>query len=757
MCITRSAVRDSFNIADPHLCIDAWTTHARHLIYASAEDNVLIIQTDFSAQYSHKAAWTNTCEHPPTSNMDVFVVTRVVIDKAERTRTYVTDVWRIFSAAKGSSAFHNECLRQITEFYRGVIALAVVYVCTDGCRGQYKGKRNFYKISTFASEHSKVSYVLGSIPMVQAASYEASHAPTNKDLAAVVDAVLAGAVAAADATVTEATMSRSATSPRTLPRRRAPTVRASSPPEVFDVVLRHFFACGHHFKGPHDGYGKDAKFMPKTAERHQRARIATTFDLYNFNATYLPTPRVNVLASEVVAALSPLPPEKLAPLDPSYLPGDWANMLDHLNLPQGNRCLPVDVDPPPVANPTVDPPVANPTPDATPATTDPPEEPDMEGLEADDLNARPTVGAHEEDEDSEAEDAAGDFDFEFDEAGSRVHRPEQLEDEGASASPSSSSTADAGSASAGSASAESPATPPAAKAAKRSRKARVVRMTMKESGCEEHEGGEVRVVTQRAKTPGIFTASAYHWLYYAVYPASGVELIPVGQKCTSPAEAHSILDPAENVDADSVANSNSTYEFAGVDPKQAGLLFSKTLPCMCSICRDPSSIRCAPALARAPSPPSRRCACTHVDRDMFEQRCRNRATPASGEYGSYSTCCDDCNQGTGCTCLCRGCVEHDYSTDPSQCLVCPFNHTSPCNVCLPPPLIPPTHYPSSLNHTTLACLQDGRREVSVLGVHWTVAAEHGNKAPPLPILPLHARVASDEQYCGSPSKPLSHA
>jgi hypothetical protein len=188
---------------------------------------------------------------------------------------------------------------------------------------------------------------------------------------------------------------------------------------------------------------------------------------------------------------------------------------------------------------------------------------------------------------------------------------------------------------------------------------------MKESGCEEHEGGEVRLVTQRAKTPGIFTASAYHWLYYAVYPAR-VELIPVGQKCTSPTEAHSVLDPAENVDADSVANSNSTYEFAGVDPKQAGLLFSKTLPCMCSICRDPSSIRCAPALARAPSPPSRRCACTHVDRDMVDQRCLNRATPASGEIGNFSSCCDSCNQWYGCTCLCRGCVEHDYSTEPRQ-------------------------------------------------------------------------------------------
>ena len=78
--------------------------------------------------------------------MDVFVVTRVVFD-AEGKPTFITDVWRIFSAAKGSSAFHNECLHQITEYYRTVMQLELVYVCTDGCRGQYKGRRNFYKIS----------------------------------------------------------------------------------------------------------------------------------------------------------------------------------------------------------------------------------------------------------------------------------------------------------------------------------------------------------------------------------------------------------------------------------------------------------------------------------------------------------------------------------------------------------------------------------------------------------------------------------
>ena len=68
--------------------------------------------------------------------------------------------------------------------------------------------------------------------------------------------------------------------------------------------------------------------------------------------------------------------------------------------------------------------------------------------------------------------------------------------------------------------------------------------------------------------------------------------------------------------------------------------------------------------ARAPRP-SRRCTCEHVDIDMIDRRCLNRATPASGAIGSYDDCCDSCSQsGAGCTCLCRGCVAHDYTTDP---------------------------------------------------------------------------------------------
>ena len=117
----------------------------------------------------------------------------------------------------------------------------------------------------------------------------------------------------------------------------------------------------------------------------------------------------------------------------------------------------------------------------------------------------------------------------------------------------------------------------------------------KAAGHEEQEGGGVRVVTQRQKEQGIFSAHKCFWLYYAVYPAVGVKLVPVGQMCKSPLEAHAILDPCDNADADSVVDSNSTYEFGGVLADQPGLLFTKTLPCVCSVCRIPSSIRPPPS------------------------------------------------------------------------------------------------------------------------------------------------------------------
>ena len=101
----------------PHNWIDRWATHDRHLTYATFWDTEMCISTDFSAQYEHKAAFTRTCEHPPRSNMDIFVVTHSPRTESTGERRVTTDIWRIFSEAKGSALFHTPGLDDIVAYY----------------------------------------------------------------------------------------------------------------------------------------------------------------------------------------------------------------------------------------------------------------------------------------------------------------------------------------------------------------------------------------------------------------------------------------------------------------------------------------------------------------------------------------------------------------------------------------------------------------------------------------------------------------
>ena len=135
-------VKTVYADADPHQWKDSWLTQMRHLLYATGEADELFISTDFSAQFDHKCAWTLTCEHPPRSNQAVYVVTRTHLD-GNGERKFDTDVWRIFSEVKGDALFHNTALSLIVEYYKARFPLRQVHVFTDGCRGQYKGKRNF--------------------------------------------------------------------------------------------------------------------------------------------------------------------------------------------------------------------------------------------------------------------------------------------------------------------------------------------------------------------------------------------------------------------------------------------------------------------------------------------------------------------------------------------------------------------------------------------------------------------------------------
>ena len=492
----------------------------------------MCISTDFSAQYEHKAFATRTCEHPARSNMDVFIVTHSpCVENGERVVT--TDVWRIFSEAKGSALFHNKALDDIVNYYRERLGLKLVYVFSDGCRSQYKGKRNFQKIATF-------------------------------------------------------------------------------PSRMHGVQLIHRFAASHHFKGPHDAYGKDAKHLCRTAERNQKARLASTHDVYYFCANHLPRPRrEGVTAKEIVQLLPERPAE--APTVGAVGAEELRAVLDAAPTREAAEAIAARM----VQAGMVAPPIGD---EAAEAETevvagDTGEQPLMtvDEMDAEEAvavaearqapmaeTAQEASSTAEQEEaaaaeralemDAEEEEEAGQFIF--DEMGARVGaghtaaedsegEPEVMTVEPATA-------------------AVEPATagePPS----KRKRKARERQILCQAPGMEASgTAGEQRVEVEGSKRRGMFAAAGYFWLYYSVDPhrkripveeASG-ELAQAGHKLVlaQAGECHGYLDLTVETDADSIEGSNSTYEFAGVCADQPELLYTRTYSCVCASCRGDGTI-----------------------------------------------------------------------------------------------------------------------------------------------------------------------
>ena len=53
-------------------------------------------------------------------------------------------------------------------------------------------------------------------------------------------------------------------------------------------------------------------------------------------------------------------------------------------------------------------------------------------------------------------------------------------------------------------------------------------------------------------------------------------------------ECHGVLDATEDLDADSISGSNTTYEFAGVREDSPEMLYTRTYSCACLTCRESS-------------------------------------------------------------------------------------------------------------------------------------------------------------------------
>ena len=148
----------------PHYWGKEWTSRVRDKVNSCFPATEMSISTDFSAVYDHKAAAMRTCEQPHHSNMDVFVVTHSpryeTGEDGKQVRRVTTDIVRVISECSTGSLFHNEALNLIVKNYKSIVpGLERVHVFTDGCRDQYKGRRNFYKMTQFPSELGGIELV----------------------------------------------------------------------------------------------------------------------------------------------------------------------------------------------------------------------------------------------------------------------------------------------------------------------------------------------------------------------------------------------------------------------------------------------------------------------------------------------------------------------------------------------------------------------------------------------------------------------
>ena len=363
---------------------------------------------------------------------------------------------------------------------------------------------------------------------------------------------------------------------------------AQFPSRHNSVELVHRFAASHHFKGPHDAYGKDAKHLARTAERHGKARLATTHNLYYFCATTLPRPRRGVTAEQLVTPLPPAP----APPPPALSAEEQAAAAAALAgaatreaaeaMAKRMRGLGMNVAPE-AAEDLEGVEVAEGSGGAAEAEAEVEAEAEAEAeaaveaeavaqaealeAEAEQARAEARVAAQAAEQDAEPDEELGDFEpqaeFVFAEDGTRVgdgHAEPALdvptEAEAATAAP---------------------------PLKKQKRAARTRQILCQAPGTEASSEGEARVEVEKPPRPGLFTASNYFWLYYSAFP--GLKEVPVGQLAEQ-GQCHGYLDDAMDADADSIPGSNSTYEFSGVCPDQPEMLYTRTYACACRCCRE---------------------------------------------------------------------------------------------------------------------------------------------------------------------------
>ena len=145
----------------PHIWNWWWNAHHRRRQGLMFEADTLYIATDFSAVISHILQDKINSHVPAHSNLAVYIVSHspriIILPNGEPKRVQDNDTWYFASnhgeILKSNSFYHRQCCDTIMKHYYDIgLTIRHVNMFTDGCGGQYKGRRNVWSLSTLLSQ-----------------------------------------------------------------------------------------------------------------------------------------------------------------------------------------------------------------------------------------------------------------------------------------------------------------------------------------------------------------------------------------------------------------------------------------------------------------------------------------------------------------------------------------------------------------------------------------------------------------------------
>jgi len=129
-----------------HMWVNQWTTAQDKLRYETFDgQKAIYVNADYAAGYQMMQHDNPKCSHGTSCNQYVALVLHSPGKRPPGggKRPVQCDVWRIFSQAKGDSAYHQLALADIIRHYKALVpGLVCVHVATDGQRSQFKGRKN---------------------------------------------------------------------------------------------------------------------------------------------------------------------------------------------------------------------------------------------------------------------------------------------------------------------------------------------------------------------------------------------------------------------------------------------------------------------------------------------------------------------------------------------------------------------------------------------------------------------------------------